>query len=78
MNLPCAFKKRPGSLHFTLLTYDIPIVKKYNKIIVFFSEHKLYGSPQSELLHSNTFDFRVSSGSWSLIVVSVRGPVFIF
>ena len=36
MNLPCAFKKRPGSLHFTLLTYDIPIVKKYNKFIVFF------------------------------------------
>ena len=27
------------------------------------------------LLYSNTFNFRVSNGSWSLIVASVRGPV---
>ena len=34
-------------------TYNIPIVKKYSQFIyfIFFSERKLYGFLQSELLH---------------------------
>ena len=37
MNLPCAFKKCPGSLHFTLLTQ------------INFNDHKLQERPKANL-----------------------------
>ena len=47
-------------------TYNIPIVKKYNQFIAFFSEHKLYGFPQSEVKPHSSPCF--STGSAAAIV----------